>query len=89
MNLREYFSKYPLGCDSFGVEWLRRWNGSAVLRVLPEGVVWRVYAKGTCVEMVTLAEEVCCKKRTSGELRFRAGHVVMEEGTIVYVWGSL
>lgn len=25
-NLRELFSLYPLGCESFGAEWLRRWE---------------------------------------------------------------
>lgn len=87
MNLREYFSKYPLGCDSFGAEWLRRWNGPTKLKVLPKGVVWRIYAKGTREEMCTLATEVQKKKRTSGEVRFRAGCVVFDDGTIVSEWG--
>ena len=25
-NLRELFSLYPLGCESFGAQWLRRWE---------------------------------------------------------------
>ena len=26
MNLRELFSKWPLGCESFGAEWLAKWE---------------------------------------------------------------
>ncbi len=88
MNLRELFGKYPLGCESFGAEWLRRWNGPAKLRVLPKGVVWRVHAKGTREEMCAAADEAKAKKTTTGMQRFRAGHVVMEDGTVVKEWGA-
>jgi hypothetical protein len=97
MNLRELFSKYPLGCESFGAEWLRRWKAVGLLleqRCVAE--FWS-YPDNRWVEfdwsrtdivnnaLVELAEKYGADPSDSWGQRFR---VSLLDGTIVKEWGA-
>ncbi len=89
MNLREYFSRYPLGCESFGAEWLRRWEALGRLLSLVARLEWRfTRGKWHRWEIATVAELLQFDHRT--EMRkdeFR--RIVLLDGTVIREWGPL
>ena len=87
MNLRELFSKYPLGCESFSAEWLRRWH--EVGRLLDaKGVrecqleasgAWYAADHGSVAQLL--------RQGTMYDKRL-ARRIVLLDGTIVKEWGA-
>jgi hypothetical protein len=90
MNLREYFTRYPLGCESFGGEWLELW--AALGRVLempgtawvrfPTG--WFYLARGRVGDLLVATMHAKDKRLHKGALGYR----VTIDGTVVKEWGG-
>jgi hypothetical protein len=87
MNLRELFSKYPLGCESFGAEWLRRWEVVGRLLDAPAELQcqahvskrWWLMKRGSVAELLTSGTPVN---------RHLNRHICLLDGTIVKEWGA-
>jgi hypothetical protein len=92
MNLRELFSNYPLGCESFGAEWLRRWE--AVGRLLRTDGRMEFCERGIWREMAgvsrTVGPSVGCLLASGMHLRRGSLplRIVLLDGTIVKEWGA-
>jgi hypothetical protein len=99
MNLREYFTRYPLGCESYGAQWLELW--AALGRVLempaqmwygteswPEKRVTWVQWMGF-VERHTVAD---CLETADKTRRSRSGlqfaRIALLDGSVVKEWGG-
>lgn len=96
MNLRELFSKYPLGCESFNAEWLRRWSevgrlldARAQIGVKQGGTLWYEYYELHKRHGQTVAHciaHVNERTRIDPALRFR---IALPDGIIVKEWPAI
>jgi hypothetical protein len=93
MNLRELFSKYPLGCESFGAEWLRRWEAIGRLLDAPARVEVFCPPRGewyaadmdpeiSCGAAIVDVASIIHKKR-------RRVRVALLDGAIVREWPAI
>ena len=91
-NLRELFTLYPLGCESFGAEWLRRWEALGELlqkqvqidffvAEAPSRTYWAPLF-GT-INPATVAE---CIIAAATDWTGASRRVVLMDGTIVKEW---
>jgi len=91
-NLRELFSLYPLDCESFGAEWLRRWE--AVGRLLRRRAEMRELIKGKwCVSLfigyrLTTVSDYLVKAHELNKSEGCGLRVILLDGTIVREWGQ-
>ena len=89
MNLRELFSRYPLGCESFGAEWLRRWN--EVGRLLDAPVNLQFY-HGGCdfygppLHFRRLHEALADMRVRITAPNQRRVRIILLDGTVVREW---
>jgi hypothetical protein len=87
-NLRERFTLYPLGCESFGAEWLRRWEALGELLQKPARFEvrsahgrWRD-GYGNEWPLVDALHFAI----TAWQWQHSPRRVVLLDGTIVYEW---
>lgn len=92
-NLRELFSLYPLECESFGAEWLRRWeaigkllDSPCVVQEQDQGGKWLggEYWSNTGQAIIATAEEFAYYADTISPPAYR---VVSGNGAILKEWG--
>lgn len=89
---KELFKKHPLGCKSFGAEWLRRWEALGRLLWAPARIYVHCPPRDawypadmdpdiTCSQALSIAISQLAKKR-------RGVRVVLLDGAIVKEWGG-
>lgn len=93
MNLRELFSNYPLDCESFNAEWLRRWSEvgrllearASIRCAFHHGWEYREFegSVGACVEHVIQKMPFAYREREPLHTQ-----IVLLDGTIVREWGA-
>ncbi len=91
MNLRELFSNYPLGCESFGGEWIRRWEAVGRLLEMPGRswvrfpTGWFYLVNGMVGDLLAVTIRAQERRSHKGALGYR---IALLDGTVVREWGE-